>query len=343
MYADGRLVKEIAAALGRSPDAATARRRLLRIPPRRDGNWSGREDALLRVAAQRGAPATWLAHRLERTPEAVRRRRRRLVGRPPAASPYTADEDDAIRAVFRRRGDVDALARELGRSPDAVRLRARALGVHQPRPRRRWTFAEDAIVRDGYDAGRSCASIADELPGRTESGVAARARKLGLSNYARRWTAADDAMLARLVAARRPPGEMARSLTRTPEAVRQRARRLGLVPAPDAPRARSAQRWTEPEDALLRRHAGANPATLANLLGRSDRAVAARLRALGLRAGRERSPHHPAGRAGRLTPAQRSALASAEARQRPDNVVALAHRLDVAPEQVRTALARRRY
>jgi hypothetical protein len=340
MYAGGRPVTEIATALGRSPDAVTARRRHLGLPPRSDGGWSTREDALLRAAAQRGVSATWLASRLDRTPEAVRWRRRRLVGRSPAAGPYTAGEDEAIRVVFGRRGDVDALARELGRSAEAVRLRARVLGVHRPPPRRRWTFAEDAIVRDGYDAGRSCESIASELPGRTEASVAARARKLGLSNYARRWTDEEEALLTRLIATRCPVGEMARALTRTPEAVRQRARRLGLTPASDPPPGRSAHPWSEREDAFLRRQAGANPATLANLLGRSDRAVAARLRALGLRAGRERSPHHPAGRGGRLTPAQRSALARVEENARPGNVIALASRLDVAPEQVRSALRR---
>jgi hypothetical protein len=51
--------------------------------------------------------------------------------------------------------------------------------------------------------------------------------------------------------------------------------------------------WTADEDALLVLHAGLNPAVLGGLLDRSDRAIAGRLRRLGLRAGRWRSPHHP--------------------------------------------------
>ena len=90
---------------------------------------------------------------------------------------------------------------------------------------------------------------------------------------------------------------------------------------------------------MLRLHAGANPATLAELLGRSDRAVAARLRALGLRTGRERSPHHPAERRGRLTPAQRAAVMRVPEEQRPENVIALSRRLDITPEILRSALA----
>jgi hypothetical protein len=80
---------------------------------------------------------------------------------------------------------------------------------------------------------------------------------------------------------------------------------------------------------VLRLHAGVNPATLAQLLGRSDRAVTARLRHLGLRAARERSPHHPTPRARGLTPGQRSAVARAAAPLRGTSMAALARRLDV--------------
>jgi DNA-binding CsgD family transcriptional regulator len=334
MYADGRPVTEIATAVRRSADAVTARRRHLRIPPRRVADWSPREDALLRMAAQRRVSATWLAARLGRTPEAVRRRRRRLSGRSAAAVRYSATEDAAILELYARGGDVCALARELGRSADAIRLRARLLGVHRPPRRRRWTFAEDAIVRDGYDAGRSCASIAADLPGRTTASVAARARKLGIANYARRWTRQDDALLARLTEEHKALADIARAMTRTPEAVRQRSRRLSLSPPADPSVAEPARPWSEREDALLHLHAGANPASLSAALGRSDRAVAARLRALGLRAGRERSPHHPAPAGGRLTPAQQSTLARGAGGERPENVIALSRRLDLPREQL---------
>jgi len=59
----------------------------------------------------------------------------------------------------------------------------------------------------------------ERLPGRSRTSVAARARRLGLPDYARRWTAADDALLARLTRARTPLLKVARALVRTPDAV----------------------------------------------------------------------------------------------------------------------------
>ena len=86
----------------------------------------------------------------------------------------------------------------------------------------------------------------------------------------------------------------AQHLGRTPEAIRRRARRLGLsAPAP-SPAPRRARRWTSEEDELLTLHRALNPARLAELLGRSDTAVCRRLCILGLRARAGRTPHHPA-------------------------------------------------
>ncbi len=336
LYAEGRPVAEIAAAVGRSADAVTARRRLLRVPPRRAEPWSEGEDELLRAATAGGVSASRLAEPLRRSADAVRWRRLRLLGPVPAPRRYTAEEDVEIRRAFVQGGDIDALARRLGRSADAVRARADVLGVHRPRRRRRWTYAEDAVVRDGYDAGLTCASIADALSGRSAASVATRARKLGLTSYARRWSSDEDRLLERLYRERRSTTEIARVLTRTPEAVRRRARRLRITAR--APERRSGGRWTEHEDDVLRMHAGANPAMLAELLGRSHYAVAARLRKLGLRAGRDRSPHHaPTGR-DRLSPAQRAVVAREADAERPHRVIALAHRLELPPERVRAAL-----
>jgi hypothetical protein len=334
MYAAGQPVTEIAIALARTADAVTARRRQLGMPPRRARPWSAREDALLRAARLSGVPATRLAARLDRTADAVRWRQRRLIGRPSAPGRYQPAEDEAIRRCFASDRDVAALAQSLGRSVDAVRLRARALGVYRPARRARWRAAEDALVRDGYAEGRTCSSIAAQLPGRTPAAVAARAAKLGLSDYARRWNAEDDARLIRLVATRRPLMEAARVLVRTPEAVRRRCRRLGLPTPPPSSTARRGRPWSEEEDEVLRLHAGVNPATLALLLGRSDPAVTARLRRLGLRAARERSPHHPTPRAGRLTPGQRAAVERAAAPLRGTSLSALARRLDVPPTAI---------
>jgi hypothetical protein len=334
LYAAGHPVTEIATVVRRSPDAVTARRRQLGVPPRRARAWSAREDALLRAALADGVPATRLAARIDRTADAVRWRQRTLRGRRSPPSRYQPADDEAIRSCFTDGGDVLALAQALGRSVDAVRLRAQALGAYRPARRARWRTAEDALVRDGYAEGRTCVSIAQDLPGRTPAAVAARAAKLGLSDYARRWSAEDDARLTRLVATH-PLPEIARTLVRTPEAVRRRCRELGLAAPPPSPTARQGRQWSEQEDEVLRLHAGVNPAVLAQLLGRSDLAITARVRLLGLRASRERSPHHPTPRARRLTPGQRAAIARAGAPRNGASLLALAGRLDVPPKAIR--------
>ncbi len=335
MYASGLPVGEIAEALDRSGDAVTARRRVIGVEDRRRA-WAPREDALIRAAAEGGLSAARVAERLGRTADAVRARRRALVGPRAAPVPYGPAEDEAIRACFTKGGDVRDLARSIGRSVDAVRLRARALGVHRPARRARWSAPEDAVIRDGYADGLTCAAVARMLPGRTAGAVAARAARLGLSNYARRWSAADDLQLVRLLAAGRPLPELARALVRTPEAVRQRIRHLGLSTAP-APRraARAGRPWSEADDEILRLHAGINPAVLAQVLGRSDLAVVGRLRELGLRAARERSPHHPARRSGGMTPGQRTAITRVREPLTPTRLLELARRLDLPPELVR--------
>lgn len=161
------------------------------------------------------------------------------------------------------------------------------------RSRRRWTDWEDALIRDGYTSALGCAQIARQLPHRTAASVSARARKLGLATYARRWSTKDDQHLAHLTARGATLEEAAQQLGRTPEAIRRRAARLGIKPPAPAPAPRSARRWTGDEDELLRLHHAMNPGRLAELLGRTDAAVCRRLCALGLRAGAERSPHHP--------------------------------------------------
>jgi hypothetical protein len=198
---------------------------------------------------------------------------------------------------------------------DALRLRARQLGLHRPTPRRRWSASEDAIVRDGYASGLSCDEVAAELAQRTPTAVAARARRLGLATYGRRWTAEDDARLRRILALR-SVDHAARLLGRTPEGVRRRGRRLGLAAPRQAEAAPAGTRWTEDEDELLRLHA----AVLATLLKRSDHAVVSRLRRLGLRTGRWRSPHHPSPSNGGLTPGER-ALVERELRDRGGRAV----------------------
>lgn len=255
--------------------------------------WSRADDALIRAGTAAGLSPVDLAERLGRSSEQVRARRRRVLGGRPASRRYLPDDDEAIRLCMGQGGDLVALAHRLGRSPDGLRLRAQHLGLHRPQRRRRWAEWEDAVVRDGYTSALPCAEIARELSHRTAASVAARARKLGLIGYARRWSADEDQRLVALTARGSTLRDAAQQLVRTPEAIRRRAARLGIEPPAPAPAPRQARRWTRQEDELLRLHHALNPARLAELLGRSDVAVCRRLCAIGLRARAQRSPHHP--------------------------------------------------
>jgi len=190
-----------------------------------------------------------------------------------------------------------------------LRLRARQLGIYRPPPRRPWTDWEDALIRDGYTGALACAEIARQLPHRSAASVSARARKLGLATYARRWSTQDDQRLAHLTVRGTTLEDVAQRLGRTPEAIRRRAARLGAKPPPPGPAPRRGCHWTGEEDELLRLHHALNPARLAELLGRSDAAVCRRLSVLGLRASAQRSPHHPVSRrSGLPTPGELAVL-----------------------------------
>lgn len=336
LYPDGVPIAEIGRRLGRSEEAVSERRRSLGMAPRpRSRPWSEREDRLLRAAVSSGIPAQALAGTLGRSPEQVRRRRRALVG--PATRPraYTPADDAAIRDAWDADADVTALARALGRSPGSLRSRATKLGCHRPAARRRWSAAEDATVRDGYELGLTCAEIALELSGRTTSAVVARAAKLGLASYARVWTAVDDRRLRSLAVSGAEVEQAARVLSRTPEALRARARKLGLAPLRSTRTRQPAKRWTPDEDGQLHLYVGVNPAVLAQMLDRSPEAVVQRLRRLGLREARRRSPHHlvPARRG--LTPGELATVIRELRDGGPRRRLSLAQRLGLTPGQLR--------
>jgi hypothetical protein len=318
------------------------RRRAIGLPARlRSRPWLPGEDELLRAASAAGLPAAALASRLDRPAEQVRRRRRALLGPAPTPRAYTQTDDDAIRArwvrdpSWRREGNVEQLARDLGRSPGSIRLRAEKFGLHRPTRRQRWRAYEDAAVRDGYESGVTCAQIAAELSERSASAVVARAAKLGLANYARIWTPGDDLALRALARDGRELERAAQMLARTPEALRARARKLGLAPLRSRCLHQAPRRWTPAEDEQLRLHAGLNPATLAEWLGRSPEAVTRRLRLLGLRDARERSPHHPLPARNGFTPGERATVARELRTGGPRRQLALAQRLGRPPADIR--------
>ena len=279
-------------------------------------------------------PTSVLASRLDRSVHQIVTRRHGLGLTRPSAQRYTSGENALLRAAWTTGAQVDELAHRLGRSPGAVQAHAEALGLHRPVRRRRWTVAEDVVIRNGYADGFTCRRIAAGLPGRTPDAVAARARKLGLSTYGRAWTPLEDHRLRRLTP-QRSPTEIARALGRTPEAVRRRMRRFGLASGASSTPPYAGARWTAADDALLRLHAGVNPGVLAERLGRSDVAVVARLRQLGLRDGRHRSPHHPAATHGGLTAGERRLVERELADTPGRGLLALARRLDRSPASIR--------
>jgi hypothetical protein len=336
LYAAGVAVQEIGQRVGRSADAVSARRRTLRLAPRpRARPWSDREDDLLRAAAAAGLPAAAVAVHLRRPADQVRRRRRSLTGAQPAPLRYTAAEDAAIVAGWTPGADIGTLAGRLARSPGAVRLRAQALGLHHPAARPRWRPHEDAALRDGYALGLTCAQIALEIGVRTPAAVAARAAKLGLGTYGRRWTAREDELLRSFVREGVDAERAAQLLSRTPEALRRRAHVLDVAPPRSGRARRGGRQWTQAEDELLAVHRERNPAELAQQLERSSEAVTRRMRALGVRETSKGSPHHPVRARGGLTPGQRAVIARELDAGGPRRQLALARRLGVRPSVVR--------
>jgi hypothetical protein len=89
-----------------------------------------------------------------------------------------------------------------------------------------WTPDEDARLRSTYPAGGLALAMA-EIPGRSESSIFHRARRLGL-NRRRRWTPGDDLTLEALWGEGLRLSAIAKTLQRTQATVYWRAQKLGL-------------------------------------------------------------------------------------------------------------------
>jgi hypothetical protein len=245
-----------------------------------------------------------------------------------------------VRNAVDNRSALAALAARLGRSESAVVARARTLtrdGTRPPQPAR-WNEHEDELRRHGYAASMTCATIAAELlPARSPRAVSARALRLGLTTYARRWTPAEDAALRAMAARGATPATIARTLTRTASAVRRRANRLGLT-LHDARRQR--EPWTVEEDALLRQWHTLEPGRLALLLGRGDGSVRARIRALGLTP--NGSPPYQPPATNTLTPSQRRLLVRYSQPITKRRLLTLAERLGREPAELLKIVAEQR-
>jgi len=339
-YAADVPVVEIGQRLGRSAHAVDARRRALGIKARRPATrrWSRTQDSFIAAAAAAGLPAQVVADRLALPLESVRRRRRTLLPGRPSPRRYGTHEDAALRAAIAEGRPITELAATMGRTPNALRMRARSLGLLGGAPRRRWTPHEDRSVRDGYGRGLSCDAIANDVlhGARSAGAVSARARKLGLASFARAWTADDDAALRRGASAGLSVHALATRFTRTPEAIRRRARKLELQVAED-PVPAGGRRWTRREDVLLAELQGLNPARVASELGRSDRAIRRRMARLGLS---HSSPHHLVPSRGSLSPGEVRVLLREYTSGDPRRLLALARRLNRPPVELRRLACR---
>lgn len=340
-YAEYVPLAEIGRRLARAPGAVHARRIALRIPARRrPWPWPPGRDAELLAAAEAGEPAAAVARRLRLPLHAVcRHRRHHGLGRASRHS-WTPGEDVLVRDTAGDPGALAALAVRLRRSDSAVAARARSLATDVTRSSgaAQWTEREDELLRHGYGTCMTCATIAAELlPGRSPRAISARAYRLGLTTYGRRWTPAEDAALRALVARGGEPAAIARTLTRTAPAVRRRATRLGLtVRAARRPR----EPWTDAQDALLRQWRTIEPGRLALLLGRGDGSVRARLRALGLSP--DGSPHYQPPATDALMPAQRRLVIRYSRPMTRRRLMTLAERLGRDPAEVLRIVAEQR-
>jgi hypothetical protein len=223
----------IAARLRRPPEQVRRRRRVLVGSRRAPRRFSAAEDAAIAACWAQGGDVEALAGELGRSAGSLRLRARKLgLHRPPARPRWRAYEDAAVRDGYERGLTCTQIATELGgRTAAAIAARAAKLGLATYA--RSWTAREERdlrrLARDGVGLERAA-----QLLGRTPEALRARARKLGIpaprSAHAARggrpWTAGDDELL-RLHAGLNPAA-LADLVDRSPEAVTQRLRRLGL-------------------------------------------------------------------------------------------------------------------
>ncbi|MEJ7797518.1 MAG: hypothetical protein WKF42_03390 [Solirubrobacteraceae bacterium] len=252
LYAQGTPLRTIAEQVGRSADAVSERRRSLGIASRpRSRPWSSAEDELLLGVARAPVPympveddaiaVCWLdggdvaalARELGRPAGSLRLRAQKLGLHHPTSRPrWRPDEDAALRDGYGRGLTCAQIAAELAeRTASAVAARAAKLGLATYA--RTWTPREDRdlrqLARDAFELERAA-----QLMSRTPDALRARARKLGIApptsrrtgSTGRRWTSAENELLALHSALN--PAALAELLNRSPQAITQRLRRLGL-------------------------------------------------------------------------------------------------------------------
>ncbi len=195
---------------------------------------------------------------------------------------WTTSEDRQLASMYADGLPLAVIAKRLGRSEDALVARRSALGIAPRGHPRDWSPRLDALIIASAQAGVSSRVVAERL-GLSVHAVRWRRRQLAPGRpAARRYDAAEDDALRRLVAENGGFEDLADRLGRSTQALRLRARKLGLLEC------NRRSRWTEEEDRLLRvcYATGLTCAAIAAELphDRTAEAVAARARRLGLAA-----------------------------------------------------------
>ncbi|KFB98902.1 hypothetical protein GTGU_04361 [Trabulsiella guamensis ATCC 49490] len=156
---------------------------------------------------------------------------------------WTTAELRFLKKHYHRMRTAD-IALRLKRTPGAIYTMVRKLGYSDNvRP---WTDTENEILRHYGENGAPMKDILLALPGRSQSAVLSRMRKIRLIR--RRWRPDELALLKQYFEAEgvsiisRLPG-------RSESAIRNQARLLGL----ESPSIRHQTRWTKQELSLLRR------------------------------------------------------------------------------------------
>lgn len=223
----------IAERLRRPPEQVRRRCRVLLGAGRAGRPYRADEDDAIGACWANGGDVEALAHALGRTAGSVRLRAQKLgLHRPPSRARWRAYEDAAVRDGYEHGLTCVQIAAELPeRTPSAVAARAAKLGLATYA--RAWTPNDDRVLRRLVHQGIELERAAQQLS-RTPQALRARARKLRIapprSRHAGRtgrgWTSAEDELLQLHGALN--PAALVELLARSPEAITQRLRRLGL-------------------------------------------------------------------------------------------------------------------
>jgi len=223
----------IAPLLSRHPEQVSRRRRLLLGGAPRGIPYTPVEDNAITLCWAEGRDVAALARELGRPAGSVRLRAQKLgLHRPAPRARWRPYEDAALRDGYEHGLTCAQIAVELAeRTPSAIAARAGKLGLATYA--RTWTPREDRelrrLSRDGFELERAA-----RLLSRTPEALRARARKLGIAppisrrsgRTGRHWTSAEDELLTLHCALN--PAALAELLNRSPQAITQRLRRLGL-------------------------------------------------------------------------------------------------------------------